>query len=397
MFESLQIAPPDAILGLIEAFQKDPNPAKINLTVGVYQDAHGQTPMLQCVKEAERRLLASESSKNYLGIGGLAAFNHQAEQLLFGADHPLLKARRVATIQTPGGTAALRVAADFLLRNYGPLTVWCSKPTWVNHPNVFGSTGHHIKTYSYLDAFGTGLDLSGMLSSLEQSQPGDVVCLHACCHNPTGVDPTVEQWQAIGDLIQEKRLLPLVDFAYHGFGDGLCEDAVGLGALLPKLEEIIVCSSYSKNFGLYGERVGALMVVTKTASHADAALSQMKAAVRANYSNPPRHGAAIVATILGDNQLRKQWEQELAEMRNRIHEMRHLFVESMRQRMPERDFSFIARQRGMFSYSGLTPLQVDQLRNQYAIYIVGSGRINVAGMNADTMPQLCDAIAAVCD
>lgn len=395
MFETLQMAPPDAILGLTEAFKNDPNPEKINLSVGVYKDANGQTPVLQCVKEAERRLIEDEKTKGYLGIDGMPGFGHAARELLFGSDHPLVGDGRAVTLQTPGGTGALRVAGEFLARRTPVARIWCSKPTWANHPGVFASAGLDVDTYDYIDKTGRGLDFAAMLAGLNQIPAGNAVLLHACCHNPTGIDPTVEQWRQIAAVIAERDLLPLVDFAYQGFGGGLHQDAAGLHELTTHCNEVVVCSSYSKNFGLYSERVGALTIVSGSEDSAQAALSHSKACVRTNYSNPPRHGAAIVATILGDDDLRSRWVAELTEMRERINGMRLLFAEKMAAKAPGTDFSFITNQRGMFSFSGLSPMQVDQLRTQYGIYIVGSGRINVAGMTESNMDRLCDSIAKV--
>jgi len=392
LLESVSTAPPDPILGLMEAFQRDPNPNKINLSVGVYQDENGRTPILQCVKQAERRLFESETNKSYLGIDGSPAYAASVQALLFGEK---ISANRMATVQTPGGTAALRVAADFLHRELPQARMWCSKPTWVNHPNVFQAAGMAVENYPYLHRDHRSLDFTAMLDGFKAAMPGDVICLHACCHNPTGIDPTVEQWKAIAGMLRDRQLLPLVDFAYQGFGDGLREDAAGLEQLVNAGLEVLVCSSFSKNFGLYGERVGALTVVANSTGARDAVLSQLKAAVRANYSNPPMHGAAIVATVLGDRELRALWEQEVAQMRNRIHRMRSLFVGTLRKLGVKQDFSFLKQQRGMFSFSGLTPLQVDELRTKYAIYTVGSGRINVAGMTEANMHPLCEAIAAV--
>lgn len=395
MFETLDFAPPDAILGLNEAFHKDPRPEKINLTVGVYQDERGQTPLLRCVKEAERRLLERETTKTYLPIAGLSQFGQHVRSLLFPADHEITRTGRAATLQTPGGTAALRVAADLLRRRFPQLTVWCSNPTWANHPAVFEAAGLPVRQYAYLDSQRTGLDLDAMLRSLDQIPAGDVVLLHAGCHNPTGIDPTADQWRQIADVVRRRRLLPLVDFAYQGFGDGLDEDAAGLRAIADACRELLIASSFSKNFSLYAERVGALTIVADTPDAAEAALSHAKLCARTLYSNPPKHGAAIVCTILDDAELRQLWQAELAQMRGRIQRMRELFVGTLSQKMPERDFSFLARQKGMFSYTGLTPLQVDRLRAEFAIYIVGSGRVNVAGMNEHNMDLLCDAIAAV--
>jgi aspartate/tyrosine/aromatic aminotransferase len=317
-------------------------------------------------------------------------------ELLFGAEHEIVKAGRAVTAQCPGGTGALRVAADFLGNKFAGRTVWLSQPTWPNHPNIFKAAGLHVQTYPYIDASGLALDFEGLLAGLAAAQKGDIVCLHACCHNPTGVDPTPAQWKQIGDVVAQRELLPLVDFAYQGFGDGLREDAAGLLELARPGQELLVCSSFSKNFGVYSERVGALTIVATAPEAAEAALSHVRSAIRTNYSNPPQHGAAIVSTVLGDKQLRQMWEEELASMRERIHRMREAFVAKMKERGAKRDFSFLAQQKGMFSYSGLTPLQVDELKNKYSIYIVVTGgRINVAGMTDDNLDRLCDAICEV--
>jgi aspartate/tyrosine/aromatic aminotransferase len=392
MFEDVLSAPPDPILGLSDAFRKDANPAKINLSVGVYQDEQGCTPILRCVKEAERRLLSTESSKEYLGIDGSAAYTAQVQQLLFGGE---TDPARCATAQTPGGTAALRVAADFLHRVFPTAQVWCSRPTWANHPGVFQAAGLAVDFYPYLHKDGRSLDFAGMIQALRQAPAGDVICLHACCHNPTGVDPSLDEWRQIAQVLRERRLLPLVDFAYQGFGDGIEQDAAGLRELARVGLELLVCSSFSKNFGLYGERVGALCSLSANPESAAAVLSQIKAAIRANYSNPPMHGGAIVTTVLNDAELRALWEQEVGAMRERIHRMRLLFVDTLKKLGVKQDFSFLKTQRGMFSYSGLSPLQVDELRTRHAVYIVGSGRINVAGMTEANIPPLCRAIADV--
>ncbi len=396
MFEHLDTAPPDAILGLNEAFRNDPNPDKINLSVGVYKDATGKTPVLDCVKAAERRLIEEEDTKGYLAIDGLPQFGQLTQQLLFGAEHELVTSGRTVSLQTPGGTGALRVAADFLRKKLPGATVWCSKPTWVNHPKIFEAADCQVETYDYIDAAGVGLDFEAMLSSLQQIRAGDVVLLHGCCHNPTGIDPTPEQWKKIGEVVRERSLLPLVDFAYQGFGESLDADVRGLHEICGQASEAIVCSSYSKNFGLYSERVGALSLIADEPAAAAAALSHAKVCVRTNYSNPPQHGAAIVATVLADPELRAQWEQELAVMRDRINSMRNRFVEGMRIASPDHDFSFIAAQRGMFSFSGLSPLQVDELRTKHSVYVVtAGGRINVAGITPENIDRLCAAIADV--
>ncbi|MCA9206171.1 MAG: aspartate/tyrosine/aromatic aminotransferase [Planctomycetales bacterium] len=392
MFENLTMAPPDAILGLTDAFKKDPNPNKINLSVGVYQDSTGKTPILESVKKAEEKLLATESNKSYLGIDGLPEYGQAVQRLLFG---DALEAGRAVTAQTPGGTGALRVAAEFIKQAQPNATVWCSKPTWANHPSVFEAAGLRVNSYPYIDAEGKGLDFDAMIAALRQVPAGDVVLLHACCHNPTGIDPTPEQWDEIGRVLAERRALPLVDFAYQGFGDGLREDATGLLRLLQSNAELLVCSSFSKNFGLYSERTGALTLVAADPQAAQIALSNVKRCIRANYSNPPKHGAAIVATVLSDEGLTKLWESEVTAMRDRINGMRRLFVDTLKARGVDRDFSFLLPQRGMFSFSGLSPVQVDELRSKHAVYIVGSGRINVAGMTEANMNPLCDAIADV--
>lgn len=402
-FSEIQTAPPDAILGLTEAFLADTNPNKMNLSVGVYKDASGQTPVLQCVKEAERRLVETETTKGYLPIDGLPDYRESVRKLVFG---DTVGPERLAILQTPGGTGALRVAAGFLASELGvtrtesgspqPIRVWFPNPTWANHHSVFSSEGLSIESYRYLAADRTSFDLEGMMEDLRsKTAPGDAVLLHACCHNPTGVDPSEAQWGEIAALLAEKQLLPVIDFAYQGFGDGLEEDATAIHRILGCCEEAIVCSSFSKNFGLYSERVGAISLVAAEESAARAAQSQLKRVVRSNYSNPPRHGGAIVATVLADTELTKQWHQELADMRDRIKHLRSQFVERMKSAGKGHDFGFLLSQSGMFSYSGLSPMQVDRLKSEFGIYIVGSGRINVAGMVENRMDQLCDAVAKV--
>ena len=392
MFETVAAAPPDAILGLNESFKKDPSPHKINLGVGVYKDATGVTPVLGCVKEAERTLLDTEGSKAYLPIDGNPDYGRHAPQLLFG---DLLSPDRVATVQTPGGTGALRIAGDFLHRIYPGASLWLSQPTWANHPNVFRAAGVSLQEYSYFRAETSSLDFDAMMSDLQGVRAGDVVLLHGCCHNPTGVDPSLDQWKQIGELLAEKGALPLVDFAYQGFADGLQDDAQGLRSLLASHDELFVCTSYSKNFGLYRERVGALVVVGATSNAAANVLSQLKQTVRTNYSNPPSHGSSVVATILNSDELTQMWHGELQQMRDRINGMRALLVDGLAAAGIDRDFGFIQRQRGMFSFSGLTREQVDRLREEHSIYIVGSGRINVAGITEQNVERLCTAIASV--
>ncbi len=395
MFQSVTLAPPDAILGLSEAFAKEPNPAKINLSIGVFTDETGKTPVLKTVKEAERRLLEGETSKSYLPIDGSPAYAQAVQAMMFGAGHEVITSRRATTSHTPGGTAALRVAADFIKRIFPKATVWLPEPTWPNHPQIFEAAGVAVRTLPYFDAPSNSLAFDTMLAALGQVASGDFVLLHGCCHNPSGIDPTPGQWRQIGAALKDRGATALIDFAYQGFGRGLSEDAEGLLALLQPEVEMLICSSFSKNFGLYKERVGALTAVSKDAETAARVQSQVKAVIRANYSNPPSHGGAIVSTILGDAALRAQWEAELAAMRDRINGMRKLFVATLKAKGVPRDFSFIERQLGMFSFSGLSKEQVQKLRDQYAIYMVGNGRINVAGMRPATMDRLCEAIGSV--
>ncbi len=395
MFEHIPLAAADPILGLLEIFRADDRQNKINLGIGVYKDETGQTPVLTSVKKAEQLLLDNETTKNYLGIDGLPAFSLCTQKLLFGADSALIASKRARTAQTPGGTGGLRVAADFLAKNTATKRVWISNPTWPNHKNIFAAVGLETADYAYYDAVAHTLDFDGMLDSLQRAEAGDVVLFHGCCHNPTGIDPTPEQWRTLAELSHSKGWLPLFDFAYQGFAHGLEEDAQGLRIFTENHAEMIIASSYSKNFGLYNERVGACTLVAADAQAADNIFSQLKSCIRANYSNPPAHGAAIVATILDNEALRALWEQELTEMRQRIQRMRQLFVATLKEKGAQQDFSFIKAQNGMFSFSGLTKEQVLRLRGEFGVYAVNSGRVNVAGMTTDNMAQLCEAIVAV--
>ena len=395
MFEKITAAPADPILGLTDIFRADARPNKINLGIGVYKDETGKTPVLTSVKKAQQYLLENETTKNYLGIEGIPAFASCTQELLFGKESPIVTARRARTAQTPGGTGGLRVAADFIANQTSAKRIWISNPSWPNHKNVFSAVGLEVLEYAYYDAANHALDFDGLLNSLKQAQAGDVVLFHGCCHNPTGIDPTAEQWAQLAELSVANGWLPLFDFAYQGFANGLEEDAQGLRIFAAKHQELIVASSYSKNFGLYNERVGACTLVAADAETADRAFSQVKAAIRANYSNPPSHGAAVVATILGNDALRAMWEQELTDMRQRIHRMRQLFVNTLQEKGAQQDFSFIIQQNGMFSFSGLTKEQVLRLREEFGVYAVNSGRVNVAGMTPDNMAPLCEAIVAV--
>jgi aspartate/tyrosine/aromatic aminotransferase len=395
MLERIEAAPKDAILGLTEAFKADPRKEKINLSVGVYQDETGKTPLLECVKEAEKRLAATPTTKSYLPISGLGEYCQAVAELAFGAGSEPLTAKRVAWAQTPGGTGALRVAADFIHTNLPKATVWMSEPTWPNHPQIFAAAGVATKTYAYFDKTKNALDVDGMLAAIGKMPAGDVILLHGCCHNPTGIDPTAAQWKSIADAVYEQRLLPLIDFAYQGFADGIEEDAAGLKAFCRPGAELLACSSFSKNFSLYRERVGALFGMAPTAAAATSVQSQFEKVIRANYSNPPGHGAEVVATILRDPALRKQWEGEVTTMRNRINGMRQALVKALKQQGVPDDYSFIERQRGMFSFSGLTKEQVAALQSEHAIYAVGSGRINVAGLTPSNIDRVAECIGAV--
>ncbi|MDR0807483.1 MAG: aspartate/tyrosine/aromatic aminotransferase [Enterobacteriaceae bacterium] len=395
MFEHIKAAPADPILGLADLYNADTHSNKINLGIGVYKDETGQTPVLDSVKKAEQFLLENEKTKVYLGITGIPAFAGCTQELLFGAGNPILTSKRARTAQAPGGTGALRIAADFIAANTNAKRVWISNPSWPNHKNIFRAAGFETFEYNYYNAAEHALDFDGMLASLEQAQAGDVVLFHGCCHNPTGIDPTAEQWQILADLSVKRGWLPLFDFAYQGFANGLEEDAQGLRIFAATHAELIVASSYSKNFGLYNERIGAFTIVTADSENADRVFSQVKTVIRANYSNPPAHGGLIVTTILTDPTLRAIWEQELTDMRLRIHRMRQLFVTTLQEKGAKQDFSFIIKQNGMFSFSGLTQEQVLRLRSEYAIYAVNSGRINVAGLTLDNMAPLCEAIVNV--
>jgi aspartate/tyrosine/aromatic aminotransferase len=381
MFEQIKPAPRDPILGLTEAFREDPNPKKINLSVGVYQDSTGKTPILESVRRAGQMVLERQKSMSYLPIDGSRTYAAAVQRLMFGEAHEVESSGRAATSHTPGGTGALRVAADLIHQQFPKATVWLTQPTWPNHPQIFAAAGVPTKSYPYFDANRNSLAFDEAIAAIEKMSAGDVIMLHGCCHNPTGIDPTPDQWKKLGDTIYDRGLLPLLDFAYQGFADGIEEDAAGLRTLLRPGAELIVCNSFSKNFGLYCERVGALTVVAKVKPSVDVVQSQVKVCIRSNYSNPPAHGAELVTTVLGDPELRTIWEKEVAQMRNRINGMRDLLVKTLKAKGVPGDFSFITRQRGMFSFSSLTPEQ--------------AGRINVAGITEQNVGPLCEAIAAV--
>ncbi|WP_394205966.1 amino acid aminotransferase [Shewanella waksmanii] len=395
IFNQVELASADPILGLTDAFKADKRSDKVNLGVGIYKDESGATPILKSVKLAEEKLLSSETSKSYLGIDGVQAYNQAVQSLLFGAEHVVVKNKRAATAQAPGGTGSLRVAAEFLVKNTSADTIWVSNPTWANHNNIFSSANLAVKQYRYYRPETHDMDFAAMCEDLQQAKAGDLVLLHGCCHNPTGIDLNAQQWESIAQLCLDKQLVPLFDFAYQGFGAGVEQDAQGLRIVANVVPELVIANSFSKNFGLYNERIGAVTLVAESQQVAATAFSQVKSTIRANYSNPPAHGALIVSTILADDELRALWEQELQQMRERIAEMRSLFVSSLKQAGVTQNFDFINDQNGMFSFSGLTKAQVEQLKVDHGVYIVGSGRISVAGMTKANMPIICKAIAAV--
>ncbi|MBO1270317.1 aspartate/tyrosine/aromatic aminotransferase [Shewanella sp. 4t3-1-2LB] len=395
IFQQISQAPADPILGLTEAFKKDPRQEKVNLGVGVYKDESGLTPVLKSVKLAEAKLLDTETSKTYLGIDGVQLYNKVVQELLFGADNKIVKEGLAVTAQAPGGTGSLRIAAEFVVNNTNSKTIWVSKPTWANHQNIFAAAGLSIKEYGYYDAANQSLNFEAMVADLQQATTGDLVLLHGCCHNPSGIDLSAAQWTQIAQLCFAKQLVPLFDFAYQGFGDGVEEDALGLRTVAAVVPELLVANSFSKNFGLYNERIGAVTLVAQDAATAQKAFSQVKRTIRANYSNPPAHGGLIVSTVLTDPELKALWLEEVTTMRQRIAEMRQLFVDTLKAEGVEKDFSFICQQKGMFSFSGLNKSQVERLRDEFAIYIVGSGRISVAGMTKTNIPVICKAIAKV--
>lgn len=393
-FDHIEMAPADPILGLTDAYKNDTNPNKINLGVGVYQNEDGITPVLDCVKQAEKKLLDTETSKSYLPITGLPEYGRLVQELVFGPDSDIIANKRAVTCHCPGGTGALRIGADFLKQQQVVKRVWISDPTWANHYQIATVAGLKYERYPYYDKTTHGLAFDAMMACLEQAEEGDAVLFHACCHNPTGIDPTVEQWEQIADLLNRKHLLPFMDFAYQGFGHGIEEDAQGVRIIASRCPEMLIASSFSKNLGLYNERVGALTIVSATAEAAATVLSQLKIAVRTAISNPPAHGEKIVTTVLSDPQLRARWEEELTEMCTRIREMRVLLAAKLKA-AGAGDFDFVVEQNGMFSFSGLEKAQVERLKKEFGIYIVGSGRICVAGINHRNIDTLVNAIATV--
>jgi len=395
LLSAVELAPRDPILGISEAHAADTNPRKVNLGVGMYYDDNGKLPLLECVRRAENEMTAKGAPRGYLPIDGIAVYDRAVQKLLFGADSEIVQSGRTITLQALGGTGGLKIGADFLRRFAPSAQVYISDPSWENHRALFEGAGFAVNSYAYFDAATRGLDFDGMLGSLQQIPHGSIIVLHACCHNPTGVDPTAEQWTRIIDVVRSRGIVPFLDLAYQGFGDGTEADAAVVRRFADTPGPLFVSTSFSKSFSLYGERVGALSVVAGDRDEAHRVLSQIKRVVRANYSTPPTHGGQIVATVLGSPELHALWEAELAMMRNRIKLMRAELVERLHERLPNANFRFILAQRGMFSYTGLTKPQVERLRNEYSIYLIDTGRICVAALNTGNVAAIAQAIATV--
>lgn len=395
LFSAIEMAPRDPILGITEAFNADKNLNKVNLGVGVYYDDNGKVPLLECVRKAEAQLMEKAAPRTYLPIEGLAAYDKAVQELVFGADSPVIQEKRAVTVQALGGTGALKLGADFLKRFSPDAQVFISDPSWENHRALFESAGFVVNNYPYYDAATRGVNFSGMLNTLKTMPAGSVVVLHACCHNPTGADLTSDQWTDVIQIVKERGLIPFLDMAYQGFGDGIAEDGNVVRRFAQAGGPLFVSNSFSKSFSLYGERVGALSIAAASAEEASRVLSQLKRVVRTNYSNPPIHGSQVVATVLATPELRKLWEEELAGMRVRIREMRSAMVQKLKDKAAGHNFDFVIRQRGMFSYSGLTKEQVGRLRDEFSIYAVDTGRICVAALNSRNLDNIVDAIAKV--
>lgn len=396
MFKHLKAVPGDPLLALIVAHQQDPNPKKVDLGVGVYKDDLGRTPILESVKKAEAIMVANEETKAYLGVYGAADFAPLIQTLLLGADSDVIKQGRIQSTQTPGGTGALKVAADFISANLAGARLFVSDPTWGNHSSIFNSAGVEVIEYPYYDPATNDVRFDDMMAFLEaEMKEGDVLLLHACCHNPTGVDLQLEHWHTLTDFVNQRKVLPLVDAAYQGFGDGLNEDMAGLRYMAERTPSMLIANSFSKNFGIYRDRCGGLSVIAETSEEAKNAFSIIGQAIRANYSMPPAHGAAVVHTIMNDPELLALWESEVTQMRDRINGLRSKLVQKLAASGVSKDFSFIEKQRGMFSYSGLTLEQVRKLRSDYSIYIADTGRMSVAGVSDQNIDYLCESIAKV--
>ena len=395
LLAGVQMAPRDPILGLTEQFNADKNPKKVNLGIGVYTDENGKVPLLDCVRQAEKQMLELAAPHGYLPIDGLPAYDKAVQSLVFGADAPAVKEGRIVTIQALGGTGGLKIGADFLRRAAPKAEVWVSDPSWENHRALFEDAGFKVNSYPYYDASTHGVKFDAMLAALGEIPTGSIVVLHACCHNPTGVDLTPAQWTPVIEVVKKRDLVPFLDIAYQGFGAGIDADGVAVRRFAEAGVPVLVSNSFSKSFSLYGERVGALSVVTQSSEEAARVLSQIKRLVRTNYSNPPSHGGHVIAKILITPELRVLWEKELAAMRDRIKTMRELLVEKIHSRVPGADFSFILRQNGMFSYSGLTKAQVVRMRDEFGVYAIESGRICCAALNTGNIDYSADVIAKV--
>ena len=395
VFQSLEPLPPDAIIGILALFRQDADPRKVDLSVGVYRDDSGNTPVLECVRRAEREILKEQSTKNYVGIAGNAGFNESMEAMLFGVDHPARTAGRVVSIQTPGGSGALSVAGHVIVRAQPQARVWLSDPSWPNHLPLLRLAGLKLEQYPYYDYENHRIDFDAMVSTFNDLGPGDLVLLHGCCHNPCGADLSRDQWGVLAELFEARGIVPFLDLAYQGFAEGLEEDAYGVRLMSERLDEVVVVSSCSKNLGLYRERVGMASLVSKAPEQAKAAQSNLGNVARGIYSMPPDHGAAIAARVLGDKELRAQWLEELGEMRGRLNSLRFLLVEKLQERSVPRDFSYIVNERGMFSFLGISLEQVIRLREEFHVYMVETSRINLAGINRSNVDYVADAIAAV--
>jgi aromatic-amino-acid transaminase len=389
------MAPRDPILGVTEVFVADKNPRKVNLGVGVYYDDAGKVPLLECVQRAEQQRVQSGAPKSYLPIDGLQSYDQAVQALVFGAKAPLLREKRVITVQALGGTGGLKIGADFLRQISPDAQVWISEPSWENHRALFEGAGFKVEAYPYYDPATRGLKFDAMLAALQALPAGTIVVLHSCCHNPTGVDLSQEQWRKVLGVVQARGLVPFLDLAYQGFGDGIDADAFAPRLFAGAMSPIFLSSSFSKSLSLYGERIGAFSLVAASADEAARALSQVKRVVRTNYSNPPTHGGDIVARVLDTPELRALWEKELGAMRERIKAMRKALAEGVQRRVPGADYSFVIKQRGLFSYTGLSKAQVERLRTEYSIYAIDTGRVCVAALNSGNIDYVAEAIAKV--
>jgi aromatic-amino-acid transaminase len=395
LLAGVEMAPRDPILGVTEAFVSDPNPSKVNLGVGVYYDDDGKVPVLECVRRAEQKIAEQPLPRNYLPIDGLQAYDRAVQELVFGKDSPALREQRIVTVQTLGGTGGLKIGADLLRRLKVNEQIWISDPSWENHQALFDYAGYKVQSYPYYDPASHGVKFDAMMDALGKLPAGTVAVLHACCHNPTGVDLSPEQWEEVIKVVNARGLVPFLDIAYQGFADGLDADAAAVRRFTAACPAVFVSSSFSKSLSLYGERVGALSIVTRSAEEAARTLSQLKRVIRTNYSNPPTHGGQAVIAVLTSPELRSLWDRELGQMRDRIKVVRKQLVDKIREFRSDFDFSFVVRQRGLFSYSGLTKEQVKRLREEYSLYALDSGRICVPALNSHNVDRVAKAIASV--